>query len=155
MTDDSGSLGPEQAELVDAYRRLIADVHELANVTQRLSDVEAKQIGATASQWHVLSVISDGARTVPAIAARLGRSRQAVQRTSDELVAAGYATTRRNPSKARSPLIEATESGMALQGTLYARSALPRFQMLQRADLGVHELAVAGRAVRRLLEALA
>lgn len=147
-------MDPEQTGVVDAYRRLIADVHELANVTQRLSDIEAKQIGATASQWHVLSVISDGARTVPSIAARLGRSRQAVQRTCDELVASGHTVTRPNPSKARSPLIAATELGMTLQHTLYARSAIPRYQMLQRADLDVHELAAAGHVVRTLLDAL-
>lgn len=143
------------ADLLDAYRRLVADVHELAHVTQRISDAEARKIGATASQWHVLSVISDGARTVPSIARRLGLSRQAVQRTCDELFAAGAAVAVENPRHQRSPLVQTTESGLELQRTLYTRSESARLAVLDQADLTLDDLDGAARAVRRLLDAMA
>ena len=145
----------DDERMLDAYRRLVADAHELVHVTRRVSDQEARRAGATVSQWHVLSVISDGARTVPSIAQRLGLSRQAVQRTCTELIEAGMAVAVDNPAHRRSPIIEATPAGLDLQRSLYDASGPARLAAIQRAELTIDELVATGRGLRRLLDAMA
>ncbi|WP_205859638.1 MarR family winged helix-turn-helix transcriptional regulator [Phycicoccus flavus] len=141
--------------LLRAYRSLIADVHELAHVTQRISDSEARAVGATASQWHVLSVLSVGPRTVPSVARRLGLSRQAVQRTVDDLVLHGLLVLRPNPEHRTSPLLEITGAGTRLQALLYSSSDAARLDVIAQASLSPEELESAFAVVRRLLDAMA
>src|SRR3712207_3495790 len=76
---------------LDAYRLLIADVYELAGESRRTSEALAREVGQSAARWHVLSVVSDGPRTVGSASRRLGLARQSVQRVVDDLVAAGQA----------------------------------------------------------------
>jgi DNA-binding MarR family transcriptional regulator len=139
---------------LDAYRLLIADVYELAGESRRTSEALARGVGQSAARWHVLSVVSDGPRTVPGAARRLGLARQSVQRVVDELVAAGLLELRANPDHARSPLVAVTAAGADTLDRLVHRSDADRAALLQRAGVGAVELAEARGVLRRLLVAL-
>jgi hypothetical protein len=87
-TEDGLAVG----ELVDP----VAEVGEAFLAAARFM---TEPSGLTPARWRVLAAVRDGARTVPAIAARvrMGMSRQAVQRLADELVARGPARGRGPP----------------------------------------------------------
>jgi DNA-binding MarR family transcriptional regulator len=138
----------------DAYRLLIADVHELAGLSRRLSGRDAAAHGATVGQWHVLSVISDTPATVPAIAARLGVTRQGAQRVVNELLAVGRVAAEPNPSHAQSPLITATPAGRKLLDVLWQATRTPRERVVAEAGVDIHALEHARKTIARLRDAL-
>lgn len=138
---------------VDVYRRLIADVYELAAVSRRVSDSVAREQGVTAPQWHTMSVLSGGeAASVPQIAARLGVSRQAVQRVADQLLESGHLDRQANPRHETSPLLRLTPAGEEVLGRLRELSDAPRAAML--ADIDPAQLRAADATLRTLLGAL-
>jgi DNA-binding MarR family transcriptional regulator len=139
---------------VEAYRLLIADVYELTGASRRTSEELARSVGQTAARWHVLSVVSDGPRTVPSAARRLGLAPQSVQRVVADLVASGHLEAVDNPDHARSPLMRLTELGRSAVDELYARSADNRADVLARAGVTADELAVARGVLRKLVGAL-
>ena len=139
---------------LDGYRLLIADVYELAGESRRTSEELAREAGQSAARWHVLSVVSDGPRTVAGAARRLGLARQSVQRVVDDLVAAGQVALRPNPDHARAPLVEITPTGAATLDRLVRRSDADRAELLRRAGLGRADLDRARVVLRRLLAAL-
>ncbi len=94
-----------------ALAAFIADVLELAGLFRRVADEIAQQEGQTQSRWYALSVFSDAPLTVSQAARRLGTTRQAVQRTANELLAGGLATTEPNPDHRASPYIVLTPEG--------------------------------------------
>lgn len=138
---------------LDAYRLLIADVYELAGGSRRSSEQLAAQSGQTAARWHVLSVLSGGSMTVPAVARRLGLSRQAVQRVVDDLADAGLAKLEPNPAHARSPLATLTAEGRPLLRDLFRQSEESRAALLERAGVSTQELQDARRVIRALCDA--
>ena len=89
----------------------VADVLELAGLFRRIADEIARQEGQTQARWYVLSVFSDAPLTVSQAARRLGTTRQAVQRTAEELLAAGLAITASNPDHLASPFVVLTPEG--------------------------------------------
>jgi len=99
------------AATADDLALLVADVYELAGALRRSGEEIAGRHGQTQARWQLLSVISEGAWTVPLAANRLGISRQAVQRVTDDLVADGRARFVDNPAHRRSPHLEPTASG--------------------------------------------
>lgn len=139
---------------VESYRLLIADVYELAGASRRSSEEMARAEGQTAARWHVLSVLSDGARTVPSMARRLGLAAQSVQRVVSDLVAAGLVVATGNPDHARSPLFELTVEGRGRCERLFARSAADRAEVVARAGVSADELLAAREVVRKLAAAL-
>lgn len=141
-------------EVVDAYRLLIADVYELAGVSRRTSEDLARSVGQTAARWHVLSVLSDGPRTVPSAARRLGLAPQSVQRVVSDLVASGHLEAVDNPDHVRSPLMRLTGVGRAAVDELFARSVADRTGVLARSGVSADELAVARGVLRKLVGAL-
>jgi DNA-binding MarR family transcriptional regulator len=141
--------------MLESYRLLIADVYELAGASRRTSDDLARASGQTAARWHVLSVLSDGPRTVPSTARRLGLTAQSVQRVVDDLVRGGQLVPQANPDHARSPLFVLTEAGRATVSELFARSDAVRGEMLKRAGLTQRQLDDARAVIRALLAALA
>jgi DNA-binding MarR family transcriptional regulator len=96
---------------------LVADVFHLAGVFRRRGEEIARFAGRTQAEWQLLSAISEGGRTVPQIARRLGFVRQSVQRTADHLESKSLVRFVPNPDHKRSTLIELTAAG---------RSALDR-----------------------------
>lgn len=97
-----------------ALALLVADVYELAGALRRSGDALAGRVAQSQARWQVLSVLSDGAWTVPAVARRLGVSRQAVQRVADALAADGLVRFVDNPAHRRSPLVELTRAGRTI-----------------------------------------
>jgi DNA-binding MarR family transcriptional regulator len=141
-------------EVVEAYRLLMADVYELAGVSRRTSEDLARSLGQTAARWHVLSVLSDGPRTVPSAARRLGLAPQSVQRVVADLLASGHLEAVDNPDHARSPLMRLTDLGRETVEELFARSADDRAEVLARAGVTAGELAAARAVLRKLAAAL-
>jgi DNA-binding MarR family transcriptional regulator len=139
---------------VEAYRLLMADVYELAGVSRRTSEELARAEGQTVARWHVLSVLSDGPRTVPSAARRLGLAPQSVQRVVTDLVASGHLAAVDNPDHIRSPLMRLTELGQEAVNRLFARSEVDRTEVLARADVSAEELASAREVLRKLVAAL-
>jgi DNA-binding MarR family transcriptional regulator len=139
---------------VEEYRLLIADVYELAGQSRRTSEELAREVGQTAARWHVLSVLSDGPRTVPSAARRLGLAPQSVQRVVGDLVASGHLEAVDNPDHARSPLMRLTSAGRETLDELFTRSADDRAAVLARAGVTAGELAAARGVLRKLAGAL-
>lgn len=139
---------------VEAYRLLIADVYELAGLSRQISEDLARSVGQTAARWHVLSVVSDGPRTVPSAARRLGLTPQSVQRVVGDLVTAGLLEAVDNPDHVRSPLMRLTDAGRTVVDELFTRSADARAAAMARADVTAGELAGARDVLRRLVGAL-
>ena len=140
--------------LPEAYRLLIADVYELAGQSRRTSDALARELGQTAARWHVLSVISDGPRTVASAARRLGLTRQSVQRVVDGLIDDGYVELRLNPDHSRAPLVAVTGRGEASLAGLIRCGDQQRRVVLESAQVTVRELQQARAVVARLVAAL-
>ena len=95
----------------DEMALLIADVYEAAGVLRRWGESLAAAEGQTQSRWQVLSVVSDVPLTVPSAARRLGISRQAVQRTVNELADDRLVRLAPNPDHRTAGLIELTDLG--------------------------------------------
>jgi DNA-binding MarR family transcriptional regulator len=143
------------SELVTEYRLLMADVYELAGRSRRTSERVAAALGTTVARWHLLSVVSQDALTVPEIARRLGQVRQGVQRVVDELVTDGQLESLANPGRARSPRFRATTSGLRMLDRLWAESEPRRADQLARSGLDAADLQRARETVRRLVDVLA
>ena len=141
------------SEMPESYRLLIADVYELAGLSRRTSEALARTAGQTTARWHVLSVVSDGPRTVASAARRLGLARQSVQRVVDGLVAEGDLELRQNPDHVRAPLVAITPAGAAVLQELVRRSDADRAALLERSDLDDGDLDAARAVLRRLLAA--
>jgi DNA-binding MarR family transcriptional regulator len=139
---------------LDAYRLLIADVYELAGLSRRTSESIAAELGQTAARWHVMSVVTDGRRTVPEIADRLGLARQSVQRVVDELEDDSLVRFVDNPGHRRSRHVELTARGRRVADHLFERSAAARRSQLDAAGVSSEELARARRTIVRLVDAI-
>ncbi|MFC5263358.1 MarR family winged helix-turn-helix transcriptional regulator [Kribbella qitaiheensis] len=138
----------------ESYRLLVADVYELAGVSRGSSEQIAAEQGQTVARWHVMSVLSDQAFTVPAIARRLGLTRQSVQRVADELVDEGVVKRSGNPDHQRSPLLALTTEGREMLRKIVAASDADRSQRLARAGVTVAELDAARETLGKLLSVL-
>ncbi|TCN32249.1 DNA-binding MarR family transcriptional regulator [Kribbella orskensis] len=138
----------------ESYRLLVADVYELAGVSRGSSEQIASEQGQTVARWHVMSVLSDQAFTVPAIARRLGLTRQSVQRVADELVDDGVVKRSGNPDHQRSPLLALTTDGRETLRKIVIASDADRSQRLARAGVTVAELDAARETLRKLLSVL-
>ncbi|MFW6092276.1 MAG: MarR family winged helix-turn-helix transcriptional regulator [Actinomycetota bacterium] len=138
-----------------AYRLLIADVYELAGSSRRSSERLANLVGQTAARWHVMSVVSEQPFTVPAVARRLGLTRQGVQRVVHDLVDAGLARLEPNPDHARSPLVSLAPDGRRVLADLFARSEESRRELLDRAGVTADDLTEARRVIRAVAASFA
>lgn len=132
----------------DIIPSLVADVFELAGAFQASSDDLALVAGQTGARWQVMWVANESRCTVPDVARRLGRSRQAVQRIADLLVADGLAEWEANPGHRRSPFLVLTRAGEdALRRIMHASD-------IWRAEVAraftVAELEAAQSVIRRM-----
>lgn len=141
-------------EANEQYRLLIADVYELAGLSRRTSEAIAKELGQTVARWHVLSVVSTEPCTVPAVARRLGLTRQGVQRVTGDLLTARLLSASPNPDHARSPLLTLTDRGQLVLEQLTERSDAARGRLLQQAHITAEDLAAARTTLRTLLHSL-
>ncbi|GAA1846183.1 MarR family winged helix-turn-helix transcriptional regulator [Agromyces salentinus] len=91
---------------------------EIFRVNDRLlaiGDATVKSVGLTSGRWLVLGAIalSDHPLPVAQIARNMGLSRQAVQKSTNEMAALGLVETRENPDRRRSKVIALTPAGRA------------------------------------------
>lgn len=136
--------------MTDDFAHLVADVYEAAGELRRWGERIAAAEHQTQSRWQLLSAVSDGPRPVPDAARRLGISRQAVQRTANDLVTAGLVRFVDNPGHRTSPLVELTAPGREVLRRLTDRAALANDAVVAR--LGEVDLA-ATRATLRAVSA--
>ncbi len=141
-------------EASEQYRLLMADVYELAGLSRRTSEAIARELGQTVARWHVLSVVSAGRCTVPAIARRLGLTRQGVRRVADDLLAARLLQASSNPDHVRSPLLTLTNRGQLVLEQLTQRSDAARGRLLQQAHITAEDLEAARTTLRALQQSL-
>lgn len=134
------------------FSLIVAHIFEAAGRLRRAGGAVAREHGQTQARWQVLSVISEGAWTVPRIAERLGITRQGVQRVADELVDGGLAEYRENTRHANSPYLLATRRGSQILAAI-TRSARRLDQRLG-ASVGDHDLDTVYRALERILSVL-
>jgi DNA-binding MarR family transcriptional regulator len=102
MNDDERNL---------EIQRLAADLFEVSGAMRRDGEAIARSMGQTQARWQVMWIAATGAFTVPAIARRLGVTRQNVQRIANDLVADRLASFDANPDHRRSPLLRLTPHG--------------------------------------------
>lgn len=137
---------------VEAYRLLIAEVAELVGRARATSDLIAREVGQSVARWHLMSVLSDGPKSVAAAARRLGLARQSVQRVANDLVAERLAVSMPDPLDARAPLLGLTSDGQRLVTELYQRSTSDRVALVRSAGVSTAELDAARATIRALIE---
>lgn len=135
-----------------ALATFIADVVELGGLFRRLADDIAKLEGHTQTVWYALSVFSAGSVTVAQGARRLGTTRQALQRTANDLLRQGLASAEPNPDHRSSPLIVLTPRGTQTLTRISAAAAQARQQWFSNQDATA--LSSAHAEIRRLRDAL-
>jgi DNA-binding MarR family transcriptional regulator len=106
----------------DDISGLIADIYEVAGALRQSGQQIARAEGHTIGQWHLLDALGDPSTTVARAARRLGLTRQAVQKTANELEASGLIEFRENPDHKNSPLIVLTVDGESTLGRINARA---------------------------------
>lgn len=135
--------------MTDELALLIADIFETAGALRRWGERTAATEGQTQARWQVLSVLSGGSLTVPATARRLGISRQAVQRTVNELVDEGLAQVVANPDHRTAGLLKLTDHGRDVLNRITARATDVHRELF--ADLPPADLARTRTTLRTLL----
>lgn len=132
----------------DLIPALVADVFELAGAFQSSSDDLALVAGQTGARWQVMWVADESRCTVPDVARRLGRSRQAIQRIADLLVADGLAQWEANPGHRRSSLLVLTRAGEDALRRIMRASDIWRAEVAR--GFTVAELEAAQDVIRRM-----
>lgn len=96
-----------------ALNSLVLEVLRCQPAVAEAGDALVADLGMTGARWRVLGAVrlSPSALTAPAIAARMGISRQAVQRLVNAMVGDGLLAFETNPGHARSPRIILTPGG--------------------------------------------
>ena len=136
----------------DMMALLVADLYQAAGLSRRLGEQIASAAGQTQARWQVLSVLSDGPRTVAQAARRLGTVRQAVQRLTRELVRDGLLAARDNPDHRTSPLFELTAEGRVVLARISAVAEEIHRDQLEK--LGPEEVAQLRSGLQRLISVL-
>ncbi|TXI54595.1 MarR family winged helix-turn-helix transcriptional regulator [Mycolicibacter arupensis] len=136
----------------DAMALLVADLYQAAGLARRRGEQIAKSAGQTQARWQVLSVVSDGPRTVAQAARRLGTARQAVQRVANELAQQGLLRALDNPDHRTSPLFTLTDEGAQILQRMNSAAAVEHRAQLEA--LGPDETAHIHDGLRRLVAIL-
>jgi DNA-binding MarR family transcriptional regulator len=133
-------------------QRLAADLFEVAGAMRRDGEAIARRAGQTQARWQVMWIAAAGGLTVPAIARRLGVTRQNVQRIANDLAADGLATFNANPDHRRSPLLGLTPRGRAVLDEInHAAARRNLYTAAQLGDDGTRRLRELLDHVRRAL----
>ncbi|MDF3289687.1 MarR family winged helix-turn-helix transcriptional regulator [Streptomyces silvisoli] len=132
----------------DEMALLVADVFEAAGALRRSGEAIAATMGQTQARWQLLSVLSDGPRTVAQAARRLGIARQGVQRVANDLVGEDLATFQPNPDHRNSPLLELTPDGRHVLREITTRATESHRALA--ADFPPGEIAATRDLLRRL-----
>jgi DNA-binding MarR family transcriptional regulator len=103
----------DKARLLRSLTDLILDVFRLNGALLASGDTLVKDIGLTSARWQVLGTIALSPVPLPVahIANNMGLTRQAVQRSVDEMLSDGLVRLDPNPHHKRAMLVTMTERG--------------------------------------------
>jgi DNA-binding MarR family transcriptional regulator len=103
----------DKARLRRSLTDLILDVFRLNGALLASGDTLVKDIGLTSARWQVLGAIALSPVPLPVahIANNMGLTRQAVQRSVDEMLSNGLVRLEPNPHHKRAMLVTLTERG--------------------------------------------
>jgi DNA-binding MarR family transcriptional regulator len=137
-----------------ALTTLILDVFRLNGRLLAAGDRLTGPIGLTSARWQVLGAIAlaQAPQPVANLARQMGLTRQAVQRTVNELAAEGFVTFGANPHHQRAKLVLLTKKGQAAYDEASSLQAPWANQLADR--LSEKELAAAAALLRSLTERL-
>lgn len=101
---------------LDTFNTLIIALFRSHQAVNMLGEQLAQPHGLTVARWKVLGAITlaKAPLTVPQIARNMGLTRQAVQRTVDELTKAGHLIQQENPAHKRSSIFSLSDTGSSL-----------------------------------------
>ena len=107
--------GEQRARLRRALTGLVIEVFRLNGDLLEAGDALVEDLGLTSARWQVLGAIalSPMPISVAHIARNMGLTRQAVQRSVDEMRADGFVRFDANPHHRRAMLVTMTEQGEA------------------------------------------
>jgi DNA-binding MarR family transcriptional regulator len=116
-------MNPHRQDLADAITRIVLLVFRLNGRLLAAGDRLVEDLGLTSARWQVLGAIAVGqtAQSVASIARRMGLTRQAVQRTVNELVRSGLLEFAPNPDHQRAQLVVLTKQGVVAFDAATAR----------------------------------
>jgi DNA-binding MarR family transcriptional regulator len=105
----------------EALTDLILEVFRVNGDLVSAGDHIAGEFGQSSARWQVLGAIEHETKTVPAIARRMGLTRQAVQRTVDVLADERIVEYLDNPAHRRSRLVQMTGAGKQTYNKILAK----------------------------------
>jgi DNA-binding MarR family transcriptional regulator len=137
-----------------AVTELILDVFKLNGRLLAAGDRLTKDIGLTSARWQVVGAVALAGAPQPVanLARNMGLTRQAVQRTVDELHGEGVITFAPNPHHQRAKLVSLTDKGRAAYAEATQRQ-VPWARRLAR-RLAASDVAAAIRVLKALTTAL-
>jgi DNA-binding MarR family transcriptional regulator len=133
---------------------LILRVFALNGRLLAAGDALVQDLGLTSARWQVLGAIAlaHAPQPVASLARTMGLSRQAVQRTVNELALKGLLEFQPNPHHQTAQLVVLTDKGTLAYNAAHARQA-PWADAIA-ADLRATDLAIAERVLSRLTDRL-
>jgi DNA-binding MarR family transcriptional regulator len=134
---------------------LILEVFRLNGALLASGDTLVKDIGLTSARWQVLGAIALSPVPLPVahIANNMGLTRQAVQRSVDEMLSDGLVRREPNPHHKRAMLVTMTERGTSAFRAASERQE--RWADVLAAGLSHDGVEAAGRLLRELHRGLA
>lgn len=95
----------------DDVRGMLRELTLAATSLHAMAEMLLRPIGESLSRWHAIDLYAESPATVSAVARAMSRSRQYVQRITDDMVRDGLVEPLPNPAHRRSPLFATTEAG--------------------------------------------
>lgn len=145
---------PRRAAAGSAATELILEVFKLNGRLLAAGDRLSKDIGLTSARWQVIGAVAlaEAPQPVANLARNMGLTRQAVQRTVNELHGEGVVTFAANPHHQRAKLVSLTDKGRAAYAEAMRRQ-VPWVRRLAR-RLAASDVAAAIRVLKALTTAL-
>jgi DNA-binding MarR family transcriptional regulator len=145
---------PRRAAAGSAATELILEVFKLNGRLLAAGDRLTKDIGLTSARWQVIGAVALAGAPQPVanLARNMGLTRQAVQRTVNELHGEGVVTFASNPHHQRAKLVALTDKGRAAYAAATRRQVPWARRLGQRLDAS--DVAAAIRVLKALTAAL-
>ena len=155
MTRFHPTTDEQKARLRRALTGLVLEVFRLNGDLLVAGDALVGDLGLTSARWQVLGAVALSPVPLPVahIARNMGLTRQAVQRTVDEMRADGFVRLEPNPHHQRAMLVTMTEQGEGAYRAASERQG--QWAEALAADLSPESIEVAGDLLREMQRRLA
>ena len=150
MTHLHSTSDEDNARQRRALTGLVIEVFRLNGDLLAAGDALVGDLGLTSARWQVLGAVALSPVPLPVahIARNMGLTRQAVQRTVDEMRGDGFVCLEPNPHHQRAMLVTMTEQGEAAYSAASERQG--RWAEALAADLSPESIKAAGDLLREL-----